>query len=78
MREKAETLKKFDLQIGIHTGKILGGLIGQNYIRYDIFGEDVFITFKIMADGPSGSIRMSEKTYSLIQLNQFIFDTLDF
>ena len=31
-----------------------------------------------MADGPSGSIRMSEKTYSLIQLNQFIVDTLDF
>jgi class 3 adenylate cyclase len=78
MRKKASTLKKFDLQIGIHTGKILGGLIGQNYIRYDIFGEDVFTTFKIMADGPSGFIRMSEKTHNLIQLNQFIVDTLEF
>jgi class 3 adenylate cyclase len=39
MREKASTsLKDIDLQIGIHTGKILGGLIGKNFVRYDIFG----------------------------------------
>jgi len=28
MREKIQSLKNIDLQIGIHTGRILGGLIG--------------------------------------------------
>jgi class 3 adenylate cyclase len=28
MREKSQSLKNIDLQIGIHTGRILGGLIG--------------------------------------------------
>jgi hypothetical protein len=39
VRQKSSfALKEFDLQIGIHSGKILGGLIGQNYVRYDVFG----------------------------------------
>ena len=28
MREESQSLKNIDLQIGIHTGRILGGLIG--------------------------------------------------
>jgi len=44
MREKGSPLiRDIDLQIGIHTGKILGGLIGQSFVRYDIFGQDVLI-----------------------------------
>ena len=71
-------LRTTDLQIGIHTGKIMGGLIGQNFVRYDIFGQDVLIASKIMEDGPFGTIRMSETTHNLIMRNQFIYDTFDF
>lgn len=79
MREKASTsLKDIDLQIGIHTGKILGGLIGKNFVRYDIFGQDVHLTKKIMEDTPSGTIRMSETTHNMLFLNQFIYITFDF
>ena len=31
------------MRIGIHTGKIIGGIIGTDVIRYDIFGIDVMI-----------------------------------
>lgn len=31
-------LKNVDLNVGIHTGKILGGIIGSKIVRYDVFG----------------------------------------
>ena len=31
-------LKNVELKVGIHTGKILGGIIGSKIVRYDIFG----------------------------------------
>lgn len=34
------------MRIGIHTGKFLGGILGTNIVRYDIFGEDVVIANK--------------------------------
>jgi class 3 adenylate cyclase len=37
-------IRNSNLKIGIHTGKIVGALIGQNFVRYDIFGSDVKLT----------------------------------
>ena len=31
------------MRIGVHTGNIYGGIIGQDIIKYDIFGKDVVI-----------------------------------
>lgn len=31
-------LRSLDMRIGIHTGKIVGGIIGTKVVRYDIFG----------------------------------------
>ena len=36
------------MRIGIHTGKVVGGIIGTKLVRYDIFGSDVlFFEFLI-------------------------------
>lgn len=29
------------MRIGVHTGKIIGGIIGTSIVRYDIYGKDV-------------------------------------
>lgn len=31
-------LRNFNIKVGIHTGNILGGIIGSKNVRYDIFG----------------------------------------
>lgn len=36
--------KNLDMRCGIHTGKIVAGIIGSKLVRYDIFGEGVLIT----------------------------------
>lgn len=35
-----------DMRIGIHTGTIIGGIIGTEIVRYDIYGPDVMVANK--------------------------------
>jgi class 3 adenylate cyclase len=39
------------MRIGIHTGRIVGGIIGTKVVRYDIFGQDVLIANKMESNG---------------------------
>lgn len=35
-----------DMRIGVHTGTIIGGIIGTKIVRYDIYGPDVMVANK--------------------------------
>lgn len=37
-----------DIKVGIHTGRVVAGIIGSRVVRYDIFGEGVVIGNKIL------------------------------
>ena len=39
------------MRIGVHTGKIIGGVAGTDVVRYDIYGEDVTIANKMESNG---------------------------
>ena len=43
-----------DMRIGIHTGKLIGGIIGTKLVRYDIFGSDVLVANKMESNGIAG------------------------
>lgn len=44
-----------NMRIGIHTGKkIIGGIIGTDVVRYDVYGKDVMIANKMESCGDSG------------------------
>ena len=47
-------LSELDMRIGIHTGKIVAGIIGTKIVRYDIFGADVLIANKMESNGEPG------------------------
>jgi class 3 adenylate cyclase len=42
------------MRIGIHTGKIVAGIIGTKIVRYDIFGADVLAANKMESNGEKG------------------------
>ena len=44
-------VKKLEMRIGIHTGKIVGGIIGAKVVHYDIFGQDVLIAHQVERQG---------------------------
>ena len=48
---KAKHSGDFKIRIGIHTGKVVAGIIGSKIVRYDILGEGVLITKKIQVNG---------------------------
>lgn len=47
------------MRIGIHTGKVIGGIIGTEIVRYDIYGPDVMIANKFEEKGQTGAIHIS-------------------
>ncbi|KAL4445014.1 hypothetical protein ABPG74_018742 [Tetrahymena malaccensis] len=57
---------ELDMRIGIHTGSIIGGVVGTGVVRYDIYGPDVVIANKMESNGESGRVMISEATYNLV------------
>ena len=67
VRESSDNQHKdLDMRIGIHTGKIVAGIIGSKVVRYDIFGEGVLMAKKIEHWGESGKICISEETKKVL------------
>ncbi|EGR29546.1 hypothetical protein IMG5_153630 [Ichthyophthirius multifiliis] len=61
-----EGFPDIDMRIGIHTGNVIGGVIGTDIVRYDIYGADVLIANKMESNGEKGKVMISEATYQLV------------
>jgi class 3 adenylate cyclase len=48
------------LRIGIHTGPVVAGVIGENKFSYDLWGDNVNIASRMESHGLPGRIQVSE------------------
>jgi len=55
------------MRIGVHTGEIIGAIVGTNLVRYDIYGRDVLIAFKMEANSKPGEINLSLASRDLLE-----------
>lgn len=55
-----------DMRIGIHSGNIIGGVMGANKWQYDIWSKDVIIANKIESTGISGKIHITNATLDFL------------
>lgn len=83
IREVAEasedkSLRTLDMRIGIHTGRVVAGIIGSKVVRYDIFGEGVLIANKMESNGIPGRVCVSEDTKRYLALSQEIYNDYQF
>jgi phospholipid-translocating ATPase len=62
LRKENDNFKDLDMRIGVHTGNVTAGFIGQQVCRYDIFGETVLGANKIESIGIPGKLCVSEET----------------
>jgi hypothetical protein len=67
------------MRIGIHTGKVVAGIIGSKVVRYDIFGEGVLIANKMESHGVPGKVCASEETRKILMqtpeiYNEYLFE----
>ncbi|XP_054741165.1 adenylyl cyclase X E-like [Anastrepha obliqua] len=51
-----------DMRIGVHTGSVLSGVIGENKWQFDIYSKDVVIANKLESTGVPGRVHISKET----------------
>jgi class 3 adenylate cyclase len=56
----------FDLRIGIHSGSVIAGVVGNSKFAFDIWGDDVNIAARLESSGEKGRINVSESTWRLV------------
>ena len=62
-----EGMKFWDIRIGIHTGTVIAGVIGQKKLSYDIWGDTVNTASRMESSGEAGKINISGTTYEFIR-----------
>ncbi len=58
---------KWKIRTGIHTGNLIGGIVGKSKYIYDIFGDTINITSRLEHSSKPMKILISENTYSIIK-----------
>lgn len=76
MQEYMKKLKKaaeirnhnfWDIRIGIHTGPVIAGVVGQKKLSYDIWGDTVNTASRMESSGEPGKVNISGTTYEMVK-----------
>lgn len=73
VRHDAPNEETFSLRIGINTGPVVAGVIGQTKFSYDVWGETVNTAWHMETYGAPGHIQVNETTYARLS-DKYLFD----
>lgn len=63
---------KWKIRIGIHSGRVVGGIVGVRKYIYDVFGDTINTTSRMESHSEPMQINVSEATHGLVK-NEFQF-----
>jgi class 3 adenylate cyclase/DNA-binding response OmpR family regulator len=67
-REWAGTsMPSFAIRIGLHTGPLVAGVIGEQRFTYDLWGDTVNTASRMESGGEAGRINVSAATFQLVE-----------
>ena len=59
---------ELDIRVGINSGPVIGGVIGESRFMYDMWGDTVNVASRMESEGVNGMVQISEATYDLVKL----------
>ncbi len=65
--KEAQNLPYWQLRLGIHSGDLVAGVIGERKFSYDVWSDTVNTASRCESSGVSGKINISGVTYELIK-----------
>jgi len=67
LESKNKGRNPFQMRIGIHTGPVVAGIVGDRKFAYDIWGDTVNIASRMESSGEPGKVNISGATYELVK-----------
>lgn len=64
---QSRNLPFFEARIGIHTGPVVSGVVGNKKFAYDIWGDTVNVASRMESNGDVGKVNVSADTYKEIR-----------
>ncbi len=64
---RKQGLRYWDIRIGISSGPVVAGVVGQKKYAYDVWGDTVVMAARMESSGEVGKINISRTTYELIR-----------
>lgn len=64
---EAHSKPYFEMRVGIHTGPVIAGVVGEKKFQYDLWGDTVNVASRMESNGQTGKVNISETTYEQIK-----------
>ncbi|MBI9099266.1 MAG: response regulator [Spirochaetaceae bacterium] len=76
LKDGENSSNPWQVRIGIHSGSVVGGIVGTKKYIYDIFGDSVNTASRMECHSEPNRINISEATWSLVK-DKFSFEKRD-